>query len=141
MSQPQHAGIDRKNDVADCVDMARFTAANAREMAARSHEARRLRPASGKPAGEFSPQSPQMYPLQAADSYVSERLSCVRLQLDRVDGMMMTEKDPQKLDRLASAQARLAEQERILNGRPLPGSMRPRPERRQVPPPLPGPLE
>jgi hypothetical protein len=66
-----------------------------------------------------------MYPLQAADSYVSARLSRVRLQLDRVDEMMMTEKDPQKLDRLASAQARLAEQERIMSGRPLPGSRRP----------------
>jgi hypothetical protein len=82
-----------------------------------------------------------MSPLQAADSYVSERLSRVRLQLDRVDGMVMTEKDPQKLDRLASAQARLAEQERIMSGRPLPGSMRPRPDRRQAPAPLPGPID
>jgi len=65
----------------------------------------------------------------------------VKLQLDRVDGMVMTEKDPQKLDRLASAQARLAEQERIMSGRPLPGSMRPRPDRRQAPAPLPGPID
>jgi hypothetical protein len=39
--------------------------------------------------------------------------------------MMMTEEDPAKIDRLASAQARLAEQERLLAGRPLPGSRRP----------------
>ncbi len=34
-----------------------------------------------------------------------------------------------KLDKLASAQARLAEQERLLAGRPLPGSRRPERER------------
>jgi hypothetical protein len=51
----------------------------------------------------------------------------VRKHLDRLDELMMTETDPQKLDRLASAQARLAEQERILDGRPLPGSLRPKP--------------
>jgi hypothetical protein len=43
--------------------------------------------------------------------------------------MMMSEDDPQRLDRLASAQMRLAEQERILAGRPLPGSRKPAPER------------
>jgi len=31
-----------------------------------------------------------------------------------------------KLDRLASAQARLSEQERLLAGRPMPGSFRPK---------------
>ena len=33
--------------------------------------------------------------------------------------------DGQRLNWLASAQERLAEQERLLSGRPLPGSMRP----------------
>jgi hypothetical protein len=85
-----------------------------------------------------------MYPLQAADCYVNERLARVRLQLDRLDKMMMSEKDPQKLDRLASAQARLAEQERILNGRPLPGSRRPAadaPPKRSYPESFPGPID
>ena len=44
--------------------------------------------------------------------------------------MMIEEDDPGKLDRLASAQARLSEQERILRGEPLPGSRRPAPERK-----------
>ena len=57
------------------------------------------------------------------------RLERVRLQLDRVDAMMLTEDDPQRLDRLASAQMRLSEQERILAGRPLPGSRKPAPDR------------
>lgn len=61
--------------------------------------------------------------------YTRTRAERVRLQLDRVDAMMLVESDPQKLDRLASAQARLSEQERILAGRPLPGSYRPMPER------------
>lgn len=62
-------------------------------------------------------------------SFTELRLMRVRKQLDRLDDMMFKEKDPQKLDRLASAQARLSEQERILDGRPLPGSRRPRPEK------------
>ena len=63
------------------------------------------------------------------DSYLTERLMRVRKQLDQVDAMMLTEDDPQRLDRLASAQMRLSEQERILAGRPLPGSRKPAPDR------------
>ena len=37
--------------------------------------------------------------------------------------------DAQAIDRMSSAWAKHAEQERILDGRPLPGSRRPRPER------------
>ena len=43
-----------------------------------------------------------------------------------LDTLFENEDNPQKLDRLASAQHRLSEQERILSGRPLPGSQRPR---------------
>jgi hypothetical protein len=53
------------------------------------------------------------------------RLMRVRKQLDRIDEMMANEDEPQALDRLASAYAKLSEQERILDGRPLPGSHRP----------------
>lgn len=49
--------------------------------------------------------------------------------LDRLDALLDRERDPQALDRLASAYAKLADQERILSGRPLPGSRRPKPER------------
>jgi len=58
--------------------------------------------------------------------YTAKRLFRVRKQLDRLDEMMAEEDDPQRIDKLASAQARLAEQERLLAGRPLPGSHRPR---------------
>lgn len=57
--------------------------------------------------------------------YREVRLSRVRIQLDKLDEMLMSENDPAKLDRLASAQARLSEQERILAGRALPGSLKP----------------
>jgi hypothetical protein len=98
--------------------MACFTAANAREMAARSHEARRERSLMA----ENDPTTTANVP-----DYVAQRLVRVRKQLDRLDRLIMTVEDPQKLDRLASAQARLAEQERILDGRPLPGSLKPKP--------------
>lgn len=130
--------------------MARFTAANARENAAKSHATRRQRLASGNLAGETFPQTPQVGPHELLDSYLSRRLSRVREQLDRLDAMLLTEKDAQKIDRLASAQLRLSEQERILAGRPLPGSRRPKeepdkskPKWEDMPPPeyalLPGP--
>jgi hypothetical protein len=66
---------------------------------------------------------------EAPLTHPERRLLRVREQLDRLDKLILAEKDPQRIDRLASAQARLAEQERILDGRPLPGSHRPRPER------------
>jgi hypothetical protein len=116
--QERHS-LDGDGARGDWFDMARITAANAREMAAKSHEARRQREAVRR----MPPQPPQAT-AQLAD-YVGERLVRVRVQLDRLDKLMMTESDPQKLDRLASAQARLSEQERILDGRPLPGSRRP----------------
>lgn len=57
--------------------------------------------------------------------YQQERLARVRKQLNKLDRMIEEEEDPQKLDRLASAQSRLAKQEQELSGRPLPGSLRP----------------
>jgi hypothetical protein len=100
-----------------------ITSANAREMAARSQEARRQR----KMEREAAPEVPQTSPQSDDDNdeFVTARLVRVRKQLNRLDNLMETETDPQKLDRLASAQARLAEQERLMAGRPLPGSCRP----------------
>lgn len=58
-------------------------------------------------------------------NYVTQRLSRVRAQLDKLDEMIANETDAQTLDRLASAQARLSVQEFALSGRPMPGSRRP----------------
>jgi len=61
--------------------------------------------------------------------FCEKRIARVRKQLEKIDAMISQELDPQKLDRLASAQSRVSEQERILSGRPLPGSRRPIKER------------
>jgi hypothetical protein len=108
--------------------MALFNSQNAAEMAARSHEARRQRVLM--PAIYLNPQP------QHAGDYVASRLVRVREQLNRLDSIMAKETDPQRLDRLASAQSKLSEQERILDGRPLPGQRRPPPDvfkRREMP--------
>jgi hypothetical protein len=51
------------------------------------------------------------------EGFASQRLSRLRLQLTRLDGMIAKEKDPAKLDRLARAVGTLAEQEATLAGR------------------------
>ena len=101
----------------------RFTSANSREFAVKSRESRRIAKiardqllANAIVIAAKIPEHP---------TYLTERLARVRLQLDRIDEMMLTENDPSKLDRLASAQMRLAEQERLLCDRPLPGSRKP----------------
>ncbi len=67
---------------------------------------------------------------QMMATFEGRTLARVRLQLDKVFEAFVIEadksnSDASKLDRLASAQARLSEQERILSGRPMPGSLRP----------------
>lgn len=58
-------------------------------------------------------------------SFRIARLARVREQLVKLDAQMALETDPQKQDRIASAQAKLSIQERELAGRPLPGALRP----------------
>jgi hypothetical protein len=107
--------------------MPRFTTANAREMAARSQAARRQRTLEREATKAIAPGLSQAKPQQDDDAlFIAKRLARVRKQLDRIDGMIEKETDPMKLDRLASAIARLAEQERLLAGRPMPGSFRPK---------------
>lgn len=61
---------------------------------------------------------------QDQDIYRTKRLVRVRKQLDLVDGMIEAEQDPAKLDRLASAQSRLSEQERQLSNRSMPPTLK-----------------
>ena len=98
-----------------------FNSLNARMMAQRSHESRRLR----KLAKNSPPAPPLVNSSEAADSYVTRRILRVRGQLDRLGDMLDHEKDPGRIDKLCSAIARLGEQERQLANRPLPGSRRP----------------
>lgn len=100
-----------------------ITSSNAAELGRLSGEARNRRAqARRNRASEL--QTIAETPVHSPN-FQQERLSRVRAQLTKIDAMMASETDPSKLDRLASAQARLSEQERILDGRPLPGSHRP----------------
>lgn len=103
----------------------RFTRDNAKQFSAKANQARWSRakqPKLPEAQAEQVPASPD-------DGYVQTTVSRTRRQLDRLFELMEEELDPQKLDRLASAIARLAEQERQLSGRPLPGSLRPKQKR------------
>lgn len=105
-----------------------WTAEQAREMARRSHL-----PTSAR--FRKHPQPSQDQPQLAHDAdYQDRRLARVRVQLNQLDEAITRETskvqpDGQRLNWLAQAQDRLSEQERILAGRPLPGSRRPREER------------
>ena len=101
--------------------MALFTSENAAEMGARSQALRKQRLEELRLAAN-------PVPLPADNSYSERRLSRVRNQIESLSDMLDKEDDAQKLDRLASAIARLSEIERQLAGRPLPGSRRPREE-------------
>jgi len=93
-----------------------FTSANAAQMALRRAELQRQRRNSATLALVHN---------EALNDFNTTRLLRVREQLTKLDAMIEAEKDAQKLDRLASASSKLSEQERILDGRPLPGSRRP----------------
>lgn len=59
-----------------------------------------------------------------AELFQEQRLVRVRKQLEKLDGMLESELDPAKIDRLASAAARLEEQERRLSNRSLPPTLK-----------------
>ena len=96
-----------------------FTRETAAIMAARSNAVQRER------RRELDAMPQESRSAMISRDYTSRRLTRVRGQLDRLDKLMGEETDPQRLDRLASAQYRVSEQERILAGRPLPGSWKP----------------
>ncbi len=64
-------------------------------------------------------------PSPIADPFPVRLLARTRTRINSLMDAMTAETDPAKIDRLASALARLAELERQLAGRPLPGSLRP----------------
>lgn len=114
-----------------------FTAATAAAMAARAHESRRNRLIAAREIATnaiVAPQSPN-----ATSHYQASRLARVRVMMDNIDkkiSSLINEADAEvasAIDRLVSAQARLAEQERVLSGRPLPGSLRPRASKQSGP--------
>ena len=85
-----------------------------------------------------TPSTPPSTP--SHDPYTQKLKEEVRDRIQRVSALLKTETDPRGLDRLAAAFSKLAEQERILDGRPLPGSRRPREEKKQAKPAVPDPV-
>ena len=100
------------------VPMALITSATAADMARKSHAAR-------KAALDALRIAANPIPLPDPDDYTSRRLFRVREQVERLSDMLDEETDPQKLDRIACALARVSEIERQLAMRPMPGSRRP----------------
>lgn len=111
--------------------MACFTAQNARQMAAKSHVARRQRLNSAALAGETFPQTPRTDAQESAPDYLRPRLDRTRAQLERLrdnlDGAL-DKKDPRAVKDYAEALMRLEEIERRLSGRPLVASRKPGPD-------------
>jgi hypothetical protein len=112
--------------------MARFTADNARAAGLASVAARAAIKAARILESQRPPPPPPFVPppLPAdhpapKDAFTQARLERVRVQIARIDALLADEDDPKRLKELADALGRLADQERILAGRPLPGSRRP----------------
>jgi len=109
-----------------------FTSETAAEFGRRSAIARKLKKeqaAQAKLEAELARAEAVKNPLPASYEFAAKTLKRVRKQLVKLFEFMEAESDPQKIDRLASALARLAELERQLSGRPLPGSLKPRQEK------------
>ncbi len=100
-----------------------FTPEQARAARAKRTELIRAKAIENQPTLEQNPTAQS--PAEQTGAYLSEQLARVRKHLDRVDAQMEKAKDPLDVERLARARNTLAEQERILAGRPLPGSHRP----------------
>jgi hypothetical protein len=101
--------------------MALITTDTARSMAAKSAQSRRERkiktalvpptpPPSGEPSGD----------------YVAMRLARTRALIDQAERQLALAGDAQEHERLARSLASLSELERVLAGRPAPGSYRPK---------------
>lgn len=95
-----------------------ITNENAKELAQRSAETRRL-------IKQYRTRPQANQPNEQRDYYTVKRLSRVRRQIDSLSNDLDAETDATKKDRLASAISRLSEIERQLANRPLPGSWKP----------------
>lgn len=113
----------------------------AKSVLARAEKARLL--AEEEIAKSLSLAAQQFQSPAPPPTFLSEQRDEMRARMKKLSALMNEEADPSKLDRLASAYAKLADSERILDGRPLPGSHRPASgsARRQPAPAMPQPLD
>ena len=112
-------------------DVAKAREANAKSLAAKrakkEAEKQRLSAVDSLLASQAAREAAAI--VEARPGYVGERLKRVRSHIERLDSLIDEEDDPQALDRLASAAAKLSELERQLSGRPLPVLLRPKAEK------------
>jgi hypothetical protein len=100
--------------------------------AARRWEIHRQAIAAGLPAAEVKKQKPEPEPPiipplpEVADKFPSALLQRVRRHLNRVNNLLDHETSPNEICKLAVALDKLAEVERVLDGRPTPGQHRPK---------------
>ena len=97
-------------------------------MAARSVQTRRQRAIERKAARKQLMYSPVLMQ-DNAPAYVSSQVARVRVQIERLAALLDKAQDPLDIDRLARALSVLRKDERVLDGRPEPGSRRPGKER------------
>lgn len=100
-----------------------FTHENAAILGKKGNLARWAKPPLPPPAETIA---------EMTSDFAQRRLMRVRDQLERLDALASGVRDTKRLKELADATTRLSEQERILAGRPLPGSRRPREDRTRV---------
>jgi hypothetical protein len=100
-----------------------FTPENAAKYAALAHAARRQQSLADATVANALPLA------DPADNFVSRKLARVRGQMDVIEKLLDKATEPQAVDRFCNALTRLYDVERILAGRPLPGSRRPKDER------------
>lgn len=96
--------------------MPRFTSANARDMAALSHAARKLARQSGEVAAAFVPQSPQV-----SDDPLASKLSRVQEQLV---AKMLDNGDTKAISMLARSFRDVREAYHLVTGQAKPGVIR-----------------
>ncbi len=106
-----------------------ITCENARELGRKGNLIRWSRP---KPENPIA--TPIANPTIEPD-FASQRLVRVRQEILRQDEMQKASKDPDEIEKLSRSLKALSEQERILAGRPMPGSLKPssKPARRLAP--------
>ena len=102
-------------------ETARAAAAKANQVRWSRWKAEQAKSATPAITPAITPPVPEL----VADEFIKRKLARVRGQIERIDGLMEEVTEPQAADRFCAALARLYEIERILAGRPLPGSMRP----------------
>lgn len=74
------------------------------------------------------------------DRFVASQLTRTRAQIEQLNEQFESSTDPKELKALADALARLCEIERVLDGRPLPGSRKPSNRPARTPQSLPDPV-